>query len=83
MDQSRLTPTTLEVSRGAHILEIIHDNDIDNGGYNSGPVLRGTKEGKILVSYDPSEARAAIPTGLPNRHHCPKVVQGGGMRGDS
>lgn len=39
VDQSRLTPTALEVSRGAHVLEIVHVDDVDNGGYDPGPVL--------------------------------------------
>lgn len=40
------TPTTLEVGRGAHILEVIHVDDIDDGGYNPGPVLRGCMQKK-------------------------------------
>lgn len=39
VDQWRLTPTTLEVSRGAHVLEIVHVDDVDNGGYDPGPIL--------------------------------------------
>lgn len=40
---STWTPTTLEVSRGPHILEVVHVNDIDDGRHNPSPVLSRDK----------------------------------------
>lgn len=76
-DQSKPTPTTLEVSRGAHVLEVVHVDDIDNGGYNPGPVLRGTEEGEILVT---TPAEPELPS---QQTPLFQGVHGGGMRGDS
>lgn len=72
------TPTTLEVSRGTHVLEVVHVNDIDDGGHHPSPVLSRDK-GR---GYDPSQAGAASPTGLPSDTTIPDGP-GSGMTGDS
>lgn len=60
VDQSQLTPTTLEVSRGTHILEVVHVNDINNGGYNPGPVL-GRDKGRKEYLLRPQQSKSHHP----------------------
>lgn len=77
VDKSRLTPTTLEVSRGTHILEVVHVNDINNGGYNSSPVLSRDK-GRREYLLSPQQSKSHHPDRP--YHEIPPLQNGQGWR---